>query len=49
MVNGQYVVYSVATPSIVVVAMDSKAVDKILLHLLSEQEVMVTTVVTSDD
>jgi hypothetical protein len=47
--NGQYVVYSVTTPSIVAVAMDSKAVETTLLHLLSEQEVLVMTVVMLDD
>lgn len=47
--NGQYVVYSVTTPSIVSVAMDSKAVETTLLHLLSEQDVFVITVVMLDD
>lgn len=47
--NGQYVVYSVTTPSIVSVAMDSKAVETTLLHLLSEQDVLVITVVMLDD
>lgn len=49
LVSGQYVVYSVTTPLIVVVAIDSKAVDTILLHLSLEHDVLVITVVMLDD
>ena len=48
-VNGQYVVYSVMVPSMVVVATETKAAEVVKEHLFSSQEVMVTKVVVSEE